>query len=227
MDAFISPEPHPETLELARKLIDEIQTGGKSCSHSSKLPPVPAFQDSINIRKQSVKKKVGVSDSDPVADFDYRNVGGGDSDSFVEEGAEAEDMYSGDESSKSESGETSGSNYESTSSFESRRKKQFKRSSHGSATSKAAAAGRKKKMIANRKAALENSPQSVCYNTKQKDASDAKKRKAVPSTPDESQGSSSAETKSDTSGSGNGGSESSDGSPPPTPKKGKGKAPPK
>ena len=73
MNAFISPEPHPETLELARKLIDEIQTGGKSCSHSSKLPPVPAFQDSINIRKQSVKKMLVFQ--------------------TLTQGAEAEDMY--------------------------------------------------------------------------------------------------------------------------------------
>ena len=180
---------------------------------------MPAFKENMKIRKQSVEEMFGSSDSEPVSDFDYRNVGGGDSDSFGEEGAQPEDLYSSDESTKSESGETSGSNYESTSSFESRRKKHFKKSSHGSATSKAAAAGRKKKMLANREAALENSPQSVYYNTQKKDASNAKKRKAAPSTPDASQGSSSAETNSDASGSG-----SSDGSPPPTNKKGKGKA---
>ena len=27
VDAFVSPEPHPDTIELARKLIDEIQSG--------------------------------------------------------------------------------------------------------------------------------------------------------------------------------------------------------
>ena len=103
MDAFVSPEPHPETIELARKLIDEIQSGEKSSSHTSKLPPVPAFKENMNIRKQSVQEMFGSSDSEPVSDFDYRNVGGGDSDSFGEEGAQPEDLYSSEESTKSES----------------------------------------------------------------------------------------------------------------------------
>ena len=216
--SFVTPEPHPDTIELARKLIDEIQTAQKSTSHASKLPPVPAFKESANQRKPTVEEMFGSSDSESVSDFDYRNVGGGDSDSFGEEAPEAEDMYSGEESSKSESGESSSSNYESTSSFESRRKKHFRHSSHGSATSKAAAAGRKEKMKANKAAAIRKSPQAVYSKNK---------RKAAVRTPDGSQESSSGNTISDNSGSGNGGSESSDGSPPPVMRKGKGKAPPK
>ena len=38
----------------------------------------------------------GSSDSESVLDFDYRNVGGGDSDSFEEKAAQPEDLYSGD-----------------------------------------------------------------------------------------------------------------------------------
>ena len=62
--------------------------------------------------------------------------------------------------------ESSGSNYESSSSFESRRKKKFRHSSNGSATSKAAA-GRKNRMLANRAAAFTNSPQSVYLKGRQ------------------------------------------------------------
>ena len=51
--AFISPEPHRDTIELARKLIDEIQRRGKSRSNTSNLPPVPAFQESQKQRKES------------------------------------------------------------------------------------------------------------------------------------------------------------------------------
>ena len=45
----------PDTIELARnlKLIDEIQSGGISCSNTSNLPPVPAFQESQKQRKES------------------------------------------------------------------------------------------------------------------------------------------------------------------------------
>ena len=96
MNAFITPEPHPDTIQLARKLIDEIQSGGKSSSKTSKLPPVPAFKECSNIRKPTVAEIFGSSDSESVLGFDYRNVGGGDSDSFEEEAAQPEDLYSGD-----------------------------------------------------------------------------------------------------------------------------------
>jgi len=45
----------PDTIGLARilKLIDEIQSGGISCSNTSNLPPVPAFQESQKQRKES------------------------------------------------------------------------------------------------------------------------------------------------------------------------------
>ena len=79
VDSFVTPEPHPDTIELARKLIDEIQTAQKSTSHASKLPPVPAFKESANQRKPT-EEMFGSSDSESVSDFDYRNVGGGDSD---------------------------------------------------------------------------------------------------------------------------------------------------
>jgi len=82
----------------------------------------------------------------------------------------------------------------------------LRHSSHGSATSKGAAAGRKEKMKANKAAAIGKSPQAVYSKNK---------RKAAVRTPDGSQESSSGNTISDNSGSGNGGSESSDGSPPP------------
>ena len=53
-DAFISLGLHSDTIELARTLIDEIQKGGKPCSHTSNLPPVLAFQKGQKQKKESV-----------------------------------------------------------------------------------------------------------------------------------------------------------------------------
>ena len=77
------------------------------------------------------------SDSEAVSDFDFKDVGGGQSDSLEDDNIESpEEMYSDQSSHHSDSGESSGSNYESTSSFEARKQKSQKRTSHGSATSK-------------------------------------------------------------------------------------------
>ena len=165
--SFISPEPHPETIDLAKRLIDELQTREKTSAASSRLPRVPCFQEteeSLN-RKPSALELLGSSDSECVSECDFSALHGGSSDGECSDAFSCEDMYSEHEH-HSDSGESSGSNYESSSSFEARKAKQHTKSSHGSATSKAAAKGRKDRMIANRTAAFQNSPQSIYLKNK-------------------------------------------------------------
>ena len=197
---FFSPEPHPDTIELAKKLIDELQTSTSYSKCAAKVPKVPPFLATPIPQKISVEQLFGSSDSEAVSDFDYRNGGGGESDSFEDEAKSPEELYSEENSHHSDSGDSTGSNYESTSSFEERKRKAQNRRSHGSATSKAAAAGRKKKMQDSRARALENSPQSIYAKNR------APSKRKAPATPDSSQNSSCSETQSDEKGSGHGGS---------------------
>jgi len=83
-----------------------------------------------------------------------------------------EDLYS---KHATESGESSGSNYESTSSFEARKAKRAAKMRHDSATSKAAAVGRKQQMHIRCARALNKSPQSV-YRKEKASASAAQKK---------------------------------------------------
>ena len=107
---------------------------------------MPPFLATPIPQKIYVEQLFGSSDSEAVSDFDYRNVGGGESDSFEDEAKSPEELYSEENSHHFDSGDSTGSNYESTSSFEERKRKAQNRRSHGSATSKAAAAaaGRRK-----------------------------------------------------------------------------------
>jgi len=216
---FLSPEPHPDTIAFAKKLIDEMQASAPNPKISSKVPQVPSFHAPPIQQKMSAQELFGSSDSEAVSDFDFKDVGGGQSDSFEEDNRESpEETYSDQSSHHSDSGESSVSNYESTSSFEARKQKSHKRTSHGSATSKAAAAGRKKKMMEHRASVSANSPQSIYLKNK------APSKRKAPVTPEGSQESSHSESQSDEKGSGNGGSETDSDSPPPAvPKKGKGK----
>ena len=145
---------------------------------------------------------LGSSDSE----CDFSAIQGGSSDRECSDAVSCEDMYSEHEH-HSDSGESSGSNYESSSSFEARKAKHHTKSSHGSATSKAAAKGRKDRMIANRAVAYQNSPQSVYLKNKHQtpkpiDSSISAKKRKAPSTPESSAGSSSQQSAcSDNSGS--------------------------
>ena len=44
--SFISPELHPDTLDFARRLIDELQSHEKRPGSSSRVPKVPSCSES-------------------------------------------------------------------------------------------------------------------------------------------------------------------------------------
>ena len=109
-----------------------------------------------------------------------------------------EDNYSENDSEKqSSTAESTGSDYESGSSFEEAKRKKAKRKTRGSATCKAAAAGRKQQFQRTKARAFLSSPQSVYLvgkaatspAQKKKSAAAAKKRKSNES-PTESEASS-------------------------------------
>ena len=116
---------------------------------------MPDFYDNPQDRKMSALEMLGSSDSEAVSEVDF---GAMNAETSEDSEHSAEDYYSGP---ATESGESSASNYESTSSFEARQAKRAAKMRHGSATSKAAAAGRKQQMhMRNEKASL-NTPQSI------------------------------------------------------------------
>jgi len=115
------------------------------------LPPPPE-------RKMSAMEMLGSSDSEAVSEVDFSAMNAETSEDGTSSENSVEDLYSG---SHSESGESSGSNYESTSSFEARKAKKAAKMRHGSATSKAAAAGRKHLMHITSAKATKASPQSI------------------------------------------------------------------
>ena len=65
---FTSPDPHPSTIEFAKKLIDELQTKNMYAS----VPRVPAFSESR--KKLSVNDMFGSSDSEAVSDADFSKM---------------------------------------------------------------------------------------------------------------------------------------------------------
>ena len=91
---FLSPEPHPDTIAFAKKLIDEMQASAPNPKISSKVPQVPSFYAPPIQQKMSAQELFGSSDSEADSDIDFRDVGGGQSDSFEEDGASPEEMYS-------------------------------------------------------------------------------------------------------------------------------------
>ena len=161
---------NPETLELANKLIDELQANTPKLPPKKRLPQVPVFppQD----RKMSALELLGSSDSEAVSEVDFAAFNAETSEDERSSEHSVEDLYS---EHASESGESSGSNYESTSSFEARKAKRASKMRHGSATSKAAAAGRKQQMHIRCARALNKSPQSV-YRKEKASASAAQKK---------------------------------------------------
>jgi len=51
--SFLSPEPHPDTIDLAKRLIDELQRRELSSAVSNRVPQVPSFSESNAPRKLS------------------------------------------------------------------------------------------------------------------------------------------------------------------------------
>ena len=120
---------------------------------------------------------LGSSDSEAVSELDFAAMNAETSEDGTSSENSVEDLYSG---SHSESGESSGSNYESTSSFEARKAKKAAKMRHGSATSKAAAAGRKQLMHIRSAKATKGSPQSIYRKEKAaKKAPPPQKRKTT------------------------------------------------
>ena len=141
----------------------------------------------------------GPSDTDSVSEADWAALNAQSSgESSGSEKPSPEDNYSDNYSEKhSSTAESTGSDYESGSSFEAAKRKQAKRKTRGSATCKAAAAGRKQQFQRTKARAFLSSPQSVYLvgkaatspAQKKKSAAAAKKRKSNES-PTESEASS-------------------------------------
>ena len=164
---------HSDTVEFAKKLIDELSSSQKPTKAARMMPIVPSFPPDYQPRKLTPLELLGETDTDAVSETDWEkkqcdsSEGGNSSDA-----REAEEQYS-DGATVSEEGESSCSDFESGSSFERKKmKKKFQNSSNrktaSSATSKQAASARKeshKKMNAR---AFLASPQSVYLKEKAK-----------------------------------------------------------
>ena len=185
-----------DTVEYAKKLIDELtSSSGRPSKALAVYPQVPNYGADLMPRKLSSQDLFGDTDTDVVSDTDWENKKCGSSDGGNSSDArEAEECYSDSNPTASEEGESSCSDFESTSSYE--KKKMKKRTSQPvstrktptSATSKQAAAGRKKAHQTMRARASEGSPQSVYMKEKpntskqqMKQKPMAKKRKATSS----------------------------------------------
>ena len=185
---FMSPPlvpVHADTVEYAKRLIDELHSSKGTSKPKRSVPQVPSFlRDDLN-RKMSAQELFGETDTDNVSETDWDEKKCSSSEGERSGGLdEAEDYYSEAEHN-TDSGESSGSDYESGSSFEESRKKKQARKCNvmgkskaaGSATSKQAAAARKKKHQIVQERAFVNSPQSI--HLKQKMTTIAK-GKSVP-----------------------------------------------
>ena len=159
--------------------------------------PPPGFSAKCTDRKMTALELLGSSDSEAVSEVDFRAMNAETSDDEPSSENSAEDLYS---DAASESGESSGSNYESTSSFEKRKAKKAMKMRHGSATSKAAAAGRKQQMHMRKARAFTGTPQSQYLKEKAAPAKQPPKKKAkqakqnTPTSSDEDTHGSSTET---------------------------------
>ena len=124
-------DPHPDTIDYAKRLIDELQSKQISSASKARVPHVPGFVQEESNRKMSALELLGTSDSEAVSECDFSQLQGGSSEGDESEQASGEDMYNSEHESKSESGESSASNYETSSSFEARnQKKEAKSTSH-------------------------------------------------------------------------------------------------
>ena len=165
-DMFLSPPGnvvpvHPETVEYAKKLLDDLSATKPPPKENRVVPPVPRFPPEPFMRKKSNRDLWGDSETDNISETDWEKKKADSSEgelspvgkfrnediSSPETGSETETESEGDGI------ESSGSNYETSSSFEKRKEKQrmkkfamsSKRSTGSSVTSKRAAAGRKQK----------------------------------------------------------------------------------
>ena len=113
-------------MDLARRLIDELQSREISSACKSKLPQVPVFEkeDDKGNRKMSAVELLGSSDSEAISECDFSEMKGGSSEGDESDQGSGEDMYSEEHETQSESGESSASNYETSSSFEARKQEQ-------------------------------------------------------------------------------------------------------
>ena len=117
----LSGDPHPDTIDYAKRLIDELQSKQISSACKARVPRVPRFVEEASNRKMSVLELLGTSDSEAMSEGDFSQLQGGSSEGDESEQASGEDMYNSEHESKSESGESSASNYETSSSFEARK----------------------------------------------------------------------------------------------------------
>ena len=183
---------------MQKKLIDQLQLSKIASNNARALPPVPQFTTPTQHKKISPTDLFGPSDTDSVSEADWAALNAQCSgESSGSEKPSPEDIYSDNYSEKqSSTAESTGSDYESGSSFEAAKRKQAKRKTRGSATCKAAAAGRKQQFQRTKARAFLSSPQSVYLVGKaatspaqKKKSAAAKKRKSNES-PTESEASS-------------------------------------
>ena len=145
-------------------MIDDLQLSQIGAKKRKPVPPVPEFTTPKHSSKISPTDLFGPSDSESVSEADWAALNAHTSDSSESEVAPVEETYSEKGSGSevaSSSAEDSGSDYESGSSFEEAKRRQSKRSTRGSATSKQAAAGRKQQFNMNKARGFLCSPQSV------------------------------------------------------------------
>ena len=175
------PAANPETIDYAKKLIDDLHASKVVAKSRNPLPPVPDFSTSKQCSKLSPHELFGPSDSESVSEAHWTVLNAETSDSSENVQNEAGENYY-DECSGSEGGsstaEESGSDYESGSSFEEAKRKQSQRKTRGSATCKQSAAARKKQFHITKARSVAASPQSVY--TKQKGKTVAGKKKTGP-----------------------------------------------
>ena len=184
-DMFLSPpgnavEVHPETVEYAKKLLDELSASKPPAKQNKPVPPVPRFNPQPLNRKMSKRDLWGDSETDNISETDWekKKVDSSDGEMSAVENLQGDDISTPEDDSSTdtegEDVESSGSNYESTSSFERRKEKQKKkqelrsstRKTVGSATCKQAAAGRKKSHQMSESRKFLSSPQSVYMKEK-------------------------------------------------------------
>ena len=120
---------HPNTIEYAKKLLDELSASKPAAATEKRVvPEVPRFLPDTMDRKMTARELWGDSETDNVSETDWDQKKGystAGEESPVENIAQ-EDVSSPENGSEGDDVESSGSNYESSSSFE-RRKQELKK----------------------------------------------------------------------------------------------------
>ena len=207
---FLSPPGnvvpvHPDTVEYAKKLLDDLSATKPPPKENRVVPPVPRFPPEPFMRKKSNRDLWGDSETDNISETDWEKKKADSSEGelspvgkFWNEDISSPETGSENETESEGDGvESSGSNYETSSSFEKRKEKQrmkkfamsSKRSTGSSATSKRAAAGRKQKHQMHQKKAQSKSKYSTESDKSSSEQDNrkpaAKKRKVLVSSPSE------------------------------------------